>query len=64
MYICFMASHHLWCDFGWFNPAFSIGFAKFAIISRDGAKSGENKDLLFVMLLHTARNDFVCSFSW
>ena len=43
MYICFMASHSLWCEFGWFNPALSVALAKFAFISRDGAKSGEKR---------------------
>ena len=43
MYICFMASHSLWCEFGWFNPALSVALAKFAFVSRDGAKSGEKR---------------------
>ena len=43
MYICFMASHSLWCEFWWFNPALSIALAKFAFVSRDGVKSGEKR---------------------
>ena len=66
MYICFMASHSLWCEFGWFNPALSVALAKFAFVSRDGAKSGEKRFVFFVinltLLLRTARNDLVCYF--
>ena len=76
MYICFMALHSLWCEFGWFNPALSIVIAKFAFVSHDGAKWQQNlekRDAFFCLgggggvmnlhlLLRTARNDLVCYF--
>ena len=39
------------CDFGWFNPAMSTALAKFAFVSRDGAKWRRNLEKIKICFL-------------